>query len=252
MRASARATSSSTQTVRYIAPSNASGSRPPSRLIPLLAKNFGRGRDREPAVEVARCALHSATSIAAHPDWRAALAVRDGSDHRVLKLPAPIPTDRLSGPEGTAQPHAFENPPNPFFERYADCGEFGVDAREIRTDTNAEYKPPLADLVEGRRLMRELHRVSQRRQQHARAQRHPLRPPRDPGQHHQRLMRGRSISESPIQIESKPSDSARSANCNSGTAAGLPCITRSRVGSKYPTFGPTRVSIGHPPWRSIT
>src|SRR5262245_22206579 len=121
-------------------------------LLPLLAKNFGRGRDREPAVEVARCALHSATRIAAHPDWRAALAVRDGSDHRVLKLPAPIPTDRLSGPEGTAQPHAFENPPNPFFERYADCGEFGVDAREIRTDTNAEDKPPLADLVEGRRL----------------------------------------------------------------------------------------------------
>src|SRR5262245_37512301 len=105
------------------------------RLLPLLAKNFGRGRDRKPAVEVARCPLHSATRIAAHPDWRTALAVRDGSDHRVLKLPAPIPTDRLSGPEGTAQPHAFENPPDPFFERYADCGEFGVAAREIRTDT---------------------------------------------------------------------------------------------------------------------
>src|SRR5262245_33047162 len=129
---------------------------------------------------MARGALHGAPRIAAHPDGWAALAVRDRSDRRALELPAAIPTDRLSGPEGAAQPHAFENPPDPLFERYAGGGEFGVDAGEIRTDADAEDQPPLADLVEGRRLMRELHRVSQGRQQHARAQQDPLRPPRDP------------------------------------------------------------------------
>ena len=46
--------------------------------------------------------------------------------------------------------------------------------------------------------------------------------------------RGLAMSESPIQTESKPAASARSAMASIGPVSGRPDITASRVGSKTP------------------
>ena len=56
--------------------------------------------------------------------------------------------------------------------------------------------------------------------------------------------RGRAISESPIQTESKPAASARSAIVRSGAVSGRPDMTASRVGISTPNS----TAMSAPPW----
>ena len=57
--------------------------------------------------------------------------------------------------------------------------EFGADVGNVAGDADAEDDPALADLVEGRDLMGQQHRVAQRRQQHRGAELDAPRPRRD-------------------------------------------------------------------------
>ena len=97
---------------------------------------------------------------------------------------------------------------------------------------------PWQRLIERRHLMRQQYRVAQRRQQDGGAELGLLRAAGDGGQQGERIVaRLRRPPNGPDRSKSKPRPSAFSASASSGPVSGWPSMTRSRVGSRYPSLG---------------
>ena len=189
----ARPASASTDSVTYMAPRERIGIVPGIAgdfldLLPLPLPLRGIGRDRQPAVEIPPYPLKARRQRAADPDQRPAGAIGRRREHAAIDLPQPVPVDRVSRPQRPRKPDAFKQSTNALFERHASRREFAPDIRNIRRDADADDEAAFGDLVEGRKLVREKHRIAHRRQQHRGADLDPRQPGSDSRKQSQRIV----------------------------------------------------------------
>ncbi len=86
--------------------------------------------------------------VTPRPNRRAAGAMWCRREDTTFHLPAPIPIDALSGPQGSAQTQALEHPTDASLERHSRGPELGMYAGHIETNPDAEDEAPRRDLVE--------------------------------------------------------------------------------------------------------
>src|SRR5204863_3526190 len=85
-------------------------------LGPLLVPAAEVGLVGEPAIEMPSGTLEGGADGAGHPDRRAAGAVWGRPQDAALHRPAPLPVDRLPGPQGSHPPQAPPHAPDARFE----------------------------------------------------------------------------------------------------------------------------------------
>jgi len=116
------------------------------------------------------------------------VAIGGRTEHSAFDPPAPVPVDRLPGPQGAGEPQPLHHAADPSLKRHARRDEFRADIRHVAGDAGAKHQPALADLVEGGELVRQHDRIAQCRQKHRGPELHLLRPCGRCGEQGQRVV----------------------------------------------------------------
>ena len=135
-----------------------------------------------------KCLPTRSTDASAAPPIQTAGTVWHGPERALLHRPAALPVDRFAGPEGAAKAQAFQHATDALLERDARGFELVADVRHVRGDADAEDDAALGNLVQRRDLVRQYHRVAQRRKEYRRAEFDPFRPAGDACEQGDRLV----------------------------------------------------------------